>query len=409
MSRLLKLLWEAQSSLRSYKLRSFLMMLSVIIGIASLATVICIGQGTREEIVGLIAKHGLDMIMVRAGGVRQVFAPTTDRSIASLSEADAQAMEASIGNIVKISPVQNARGWRTSYGGKTLQPRVFGVGPTWADIRRRPIAQGEFINQSDVVSLAKVAVLGHNTAKMLFGDADPIGQTIRIGNDGFRVKGVFVEVGADPSGEDWDDRIVLPFSTTAKRLFGRPYLEQIVIQVRDVRRLPETAEQVGILLRERHNIRASADDDFFVRIPEDVKEAALETSTTLNKLLIAISSVALLVGGVVIMNIMLISVSQRTHEIGLRRAVGASRGDIITQFLLESLCVAVAAGLLGGLLGAGIASALGWKGVATSKVTWLPFALSVVSCGLLAIVFGLYPARKAALVDPVVALREKRI
>ena len=142
---------------------------------------------------------------------------------------------------------------------------------------------------------------------------------------------------------------------------------------------------------------------------EDVKEAALKTSTTLNQLLIAISAVALLVGGVVIMNIMLISVAQRTHEIGLRRAVGARRGDIIRQFLFEALCVAVAAGLLGALLGAGLASVLAWNDAATSKVTWIPFLLSVVSCGLLAVAFGLYPARKAALVDPVVALREKRM
>jgi putative ABC transport system permease protein len=385
------------------------MMLGLLIGVASLTAVICIGQGTRAEVMNMVAKQGWDLIMVRAGSAKQVFAPTTDRTIASLTEADAQAIEAGLGNIRYVSSVQNQRDWEVSYGRESVKPRVFGVGPTWHHIRHRPVERGEFLSQADLVNMSKVAILGCRTAKMLFGDADPVGQTIRIGNEAFQVKGVFVEAGVAPGGDDWDDRVVIPFTTSSRRLFGRLYLEQIVVQVRDPRKLPQTAEQIRKLLRERHQMRAGAEDDFFVREPEDVKQAALVTSSTLTTLLMVISSIAMLVGGIVIMNLMLISVSQRVHEIGLRRTVGARRKDILGQLLLESLCVALLGGLLGAAGGVGIASLLAWTGVAVSKVTWIPFAISFASCSLVAVLFGLYPARRAAQLDPVAALRDKRM
>jgi putative ABC transport system permease protein len=385
------------------------MMLGLVIGVASLTAVICIGQGTRAKVMHMAAKQGWDLIMVRAGSAKQVLAPTTDRTIASLIEADAQAIEAELGNIRYVSSVQAQRGWEVIAGDKSVKTRIFGVGPTWHHIRHRAVERGEFLSQADVVNMSKVAILGWRTAKMLFGEANPVGQTVRIGSEAFQVKGVFEEAGVTPGGDDWDDRVVIPFTTSSKRLFGRLYLEQIVIQVRDPRTLPQTAERVRQLLRERHQIRAGAEDDFFVREPEDVKEAALKTSSTLTTLLMAISGIALLVGGIVIMNLMLISVSQRIHEIGLRRTVGARRKDILGQFLLESLGVALVGGLLGAVVGVGIASLLAWRGVAVSQVTWTPFAIAIAACGLIAVVFGLYPARRAAQVDPVVALREKRM
>jgi putative ABC transport system permease protein len=409
MNRALRLAQQAGECLMSNRLRSFLMMLGLIIGIASLTAVICIGQGTQAQIMDMVAKQGWDLIMIRAGSAKQVFAPTTDRTVASLMDADAQAIEAGIGNLRYVSAVQNQRGWEVIHGDQSVKTRIFGVGPTWHHIRRRPVERGEFLTQADLVNMSKVAVLGFRTAKMLFGNADPIGETIRIGNQDFQVKGVFVEAGITPGGDDWDDRIVIPFTTSSKRLFGRLYLEQIVIQVRDARRLPQTAEQIRKLLRERHQIQPGAEDDFFVREPEDVKEAALSTSSTLTLLLMAISGIAMLVGGAVIMNLMLVSISQRVHEIGLRRTVGARRQDILGQFLLEALGVTLIGGLLGAAGGVGIARFLAWQGVAVSRITWIPFAISILSCSLIAIVFGLYPAVKASRVDPAAALREKRM
>jgi len=409
MNRNMRLLQQAGDSLMSNRLRSFLMMLGLIIGIASLTAVICIGQGTRAQVMDMVAKQGWDLIMIRAGSPKQVFAPTTDRTIASLMEADAQAIEAGLGNIRYISPTQNQRGWEVIYGDQSVKTRIFGVGPTWHLIRRRPVERGEFLDQSDVVNMTRVAILGFRTAKMLFGSADPVGQTIRIGSEAFQVKGVFVEAGIAPGGDDWDDRVVIPITTSSRRLFGRLYLEQIVVQVRDARRLHETAEKIRQLLRGRHQIRAGAEEDFFVREPEDLKEAALLTSSTLTALLIAISGISLLVGGVVIMNLMLISVSQRVHEIGLRLTVGARRRDILRQFLFEALFVALVGGLLGAAGGIGVSSLLAGAGVAVSKITWIPFVISIGACSLVAVAFGLYPARKASRLDPVIALRDKRM
>jgi putative ABC transport system permease protein len=406
MTRTLRLFRQAVAALLSNPLRSFLMMIGIVIGVASLTTVICIAQGTRAKIMEMVARQGWDLIMIRAGGAKQVFAPTTDRTIASLVEADEQAIENSVGNIRYISSVQNQRGWEVINGATSVKTRIFGVGPTWHQIRRRPVENGEFIAEGDLVSMARVAVLGFRTAKLLFGDTDPVGQTIRIGKDAFQVKGVFAEAGITPGGDDWDDRIVLPLTTTSRRLFGRPYLEQIVVQVRDARTLPRTVDEITKLLRDRHAIRPGAEDDFFVRGPQDVKEAALATSSTLTTLLIALAAIALVAGGVVIMNLMLISVSQRAREIGLRRTAGARQRDILVQFLFEALVVTLAGGFLGAAAGAIAATLLARTGVATSALTWLPFAMSIVACSVVALGFGLYPARKASQVDPAVALRK---
>ena len=405
MARTGKILGEACAALAANKLRSFLMMLGIIIGIGALTAVICIGQGTREEILGRVAKHGPDMIMVRPGGEKQVFMAETDRPKASLAPEDADAIEASFPGVLRVAKVQNERGWDVVYGDTSIKQRIFAVSPVWAMIRRRKgLSHGESISEEDALHASRVCVLGSITWKTLFGDADPVGETVRIGNDPFKVKGVFHEVGAAAGKDDWDYRVIVPVTTATKRMFGRTYLEQIVVQVRDATTVPETAEGLREFLRERHGIKPGGLDDFFVREPKHIKEVALSTSTTLTTLLLAVSGIALLVGGVVIMNIMLLSVSQRTHEIGLRRALGARRGDILGQFLAEALFLSLAGGLVGILSGIGVAVVFDSQ----SSVTWIPIATSVTSCTFVALVFGLYPARKAAGVDPAVALRGRR-
>lgn len=397
----MRLAREAWISLWSHPMRAIFMALGVAVGVAALSAVVSISQGARTRILGIVAKHGLDMLMVRPGGERQVLASGVDRNLSSLSEEDASAIESRLRNIELVALVQNQRGWEVVYGENAFKTRVFGVTPKWELIRRRGILKGEGIADEDVATAAKVVVLGYNVWKDLFGDADPVGQTVRLGNDPYKVKGVYVEMGVSAGGDQWDDRAVLPWTTTAKKLFGRTYLEQIVIRVRDVARIQETKMDIESLLRERRGLGAGAPADFFVREPGDVEAVATTASRTVETTLLAVAGVALLAGGIVIMNVMLLSVSQRVREIGLRRAVGARRGEITAQFLLESLIVILVGGAAGVACGLGAAPLLS----PDHAVSWVPFAAAFGSCAAVVILFGVYPAVKAARVDPVAALR----
>lgn len=408
MSRGWRIARHAAVSLAANRQRAFLMMLGLAVGVTVLSTVMIVGAGTRERIMGLVSKHGLDLLMVRAGGDVQVFAPRADRGIEALFEEDARAIAAEVPNVVLVSPVQNARGIPAVFEDRSVTTRVFGVATPWMEIRRWGVAEGEFIAEADMQAMGRVAVLGAKVARDLFPEGGAVGRTIRLGGDPYAVKGVFIEMGASAGGDDWDDRIVVPFATSSRRLFGRPYLEQIVIRVADAGRLPETARRVRELLRVRHQVGAGEPDDFFVREPEDVQGAALSTSSTLSSLLVAVSAVALLAGGMAILNLMLLAVSQRTHEIGVRRAVGARASDIRRQFLIESVFVAVAGALVGGAAGVTVSAALVGLGLAEAQLTWTPFAVGILACGAIGLAAGVHPARKAAAVDPAGALGERR-
>jgi putative ABC transport system permease protein len=409
MSRSARIARDVLVSLAANRSRTLLMMAGLTVGVAVLSAVIVVGQGTRQHVLSLVAKHGLDMIMVRAGGAVQVFAPSADRGIAALDESDVRAIEATIGDVVMVSAVQNQRGIDVAYEDRVVTTRAFGVEPDWMEIRRWGLQEGSFVSDADMAGLARVAILGAHVARSLFPDGGAVGRTIRVNGDPWTVGGVFIEMGASAGGDDWDDRIVVPFTTSSRRLFGRPYLEQIVLRVNDARRVPDVAEQVRDLLRVRHGIAAGQEDDFFVREPEDVMEAALETRMTLTGLLLAIGAIALLAGGIVIMNIMLLSVSQRAHEIGLRRALGARAGDITRQFLYEAVFVALTGAVVGVAVGVAVAAGLAAAGVTLARVTWLPFVTAVVACVVVALVFGITPARRAARLDPAAALRERRV
>jgi putative ABC transport system permease protein len=402
MAKPLRIAKEACASLTSNPARTSLMALGIAVGIAVLTSVIAIGQGTSARVMGLVAKHGLDMLMVRPGTSQQAFAPGQDRAISSINDGDAAAIESSISNLRLIGTVQNQRGWDVKFGDTSVKTRLFGVSHHWEAIRRRGLLRGEGINEEDNVHAAKVLVLGYTIWKELFGDADPVGQTVILGKDAFKVKGVYVEMGSSATGEDWDDRVVVPVTTTAKKLLGRPHLEQIVLQLRDANGLKTTAEQIRKLLRERHQIRPGAEDDFFVREPADLEEHAVGNRRDLTRMLLGISGVAIIIGGVVIMNLMAVSVAARAPEIGLRRAVGARMSDIRFQFLLETLGVT----LLGGVVGTGLGAAAAPLLSKDALITWVPFAIALGSCGLVALTFGLYPARRAAAVDPIRTLRE---
>lgn len=408
MSRTMRLVRHVSATLRANPMRTLLLMSGMMVGVAVLAAVIILGQGTRGRILDLVGKHGLDMIMVRAGGDAQVFAPTADRGLASLMEGDARAVEREIPGVRLVSGTQNLRGISVVAGDRQVTTRAFGVEPDWMAVRRWGVSEGEFIDAADMAATARVVLLGAGVARQLFPNGAAVGETIRVNGDPYIVKGVFIEMGTNAGGDDWDDRIVVPMTTSARRLFNRPYLEQIVMLVDDARRVPEVAERVRELLRVRHNIGPGQPDDFFVREPEDIEDAALETSNTLTTLLVALAGAALLAGALVIMNLMVASVSARRHEIGLRRAVGARAGDIERQFLLEAVGVSIGGGLVGLVIGVVAALLLGALGLGDTRLTWLPFVAALVACVTIGLAAGVIPARRAAQVPAAVALRERR-
>jgi len=288
---------------------------------------------------------------------------------------------------------------------QTVVSEAWGITPEFREYRDWDVESGEFLSNEDVRGTARVALLGSTLARKLFGEEDPIGATVRVDNVAFKVKGVLVAKGANPAGRDLDDRVMMPITTFAHRLYQVTYLSNIVVQLEDPRRMGETATAITALLRERHQIVAPKQDDFAVRTPEVMMEVFSGTTRTLTLFLEIVAAIALLVGGLVIMNIMLVSVGERTREIGIRRAVGARRKDILAQFLAEAAAVTLAGGLAGVLAGAVGAVALRALKDTPIRISWQAVAVAVISSIIVGIVFGVHPARRAARLHPVDALR----
>jgi putative ABC transport system permease protein len=388
------------------KLRTFFMMLGVLIGITALTIIVSVGQGAKLQVMQRMEKMGaFSAVMVVPGGGVTRGMGGVDNAPATLTAEDAQAVKAELPDVTDVAMVQIKRDVPVKLGGQSTTTVVWGVTPSHQKIRPAPLARGEFFGPEEQASAARVAVLGPDTAAALFGDADPLEETIRIDNTPFKVIGVLKRQGASPGGGNLDDRIIIPQATAARRLFNVTYLSQLVIQVKGNDQVAATAERVKAVLRERHHIAAGMPDDFSVRIAEQMLGVITGTSQTLTIFLSIVAGLSLLVGGFIVMNIMLISVSERTKEIGLRRAVGARRRDILLQFVLEAGAVTAAGGLVGvlvGVAGALLASRLvGWP----AAVSWPAIIGAVIFAGIVGLIFGVQPARKAAALHPVEALR----
>ena len=405
MSRSSRVMRDAIASLRANRSRTILMMLGPAAGVALLSATMVTTQGARSEVNSLIAKHGLDMVMVRAGGEVQVFAPGADRGLSVLFAEDALAIEREVPGVQMVSPVQNQRGITVVARDRSVVTRAFGVDSDWMTIRRWGVAEGEFISDADIAGASRVVLLAAKVSRELFPEGGALGETVRINNDPYVVKGLFIEMGTDAGGDDWDNRVVVPYTTSTRRLFNRPSLEQVVLRVADASRVAETAERVRALLRVRHQISQGKDDDFFVREPEDVGNAATETSSTLWTLLLAASLIALVGGGLATTSLMMAAVAQRIQEIGIRRATGAREADITRQFLTESLLVSAGGGTIGVAVGVLAALGLGALGLARAQLTWVPFAAALVASVVIGVAVGVRAARSAAELDPAAAVR----
>lgn len=405
MNRIVRIAKESIRMMAVNRLRVFFMMLGVAVGVASLTMMICVSKGAYKEVMDIVNRQGPDLLQVRPGTDKHTGLPSGSRQVVSLIEEDVDAILQHIGNIRAVSPVKDRKQIEVKYQDKFTLTRIFGVPPVWSEIRDFRQSRGEFIAEEDVSFAARVCVIGQTVKKNLFGDTDPIGQTIRIKDVPFTVKGELKWKGISAAGRDRDDRIIVPITTYFKRLFRDVHLTQIVITVADTSKMDKTVEDVRALLRERHKIAPGELDNFAMRTPEDLVNLASGTSRFLINLLTGIAGVSLLVAGIVITNIMLASISARKNEIGIRRALGARKSDILNQFMMECLLISIIGGILGTILGYGGSAILSSLKVAASKIAPLAIAASIVSCTVIALVFGIYPAKKAANQNPVDALR----
>ncbi len=395
---------EAYRALSRNKVRSSLTVLGITIGIAAVICVVAIGNAGSRQYQQQLQMLGDNLEWVEAGGRNVNGVRTGSNATKTLTVADANAILAEVPLIKKVSPqvdgstqlVYQNQNWFTSYRGES---------PEYLEIRRWTIAQGSNITAEDVVGANEVCVLGDTVRRQLFADEDPIGRTIKVKTMPCKVVGVLAAKGSSSSGHDEDDFILLPYTTAQKKIAGITWLKDIMCSAASHEVIPSATQQIVALLRERHKISPDTIDDFNIRTPEEVIQARLEASKTFTALLVSIASVALLVGGIGIMNVMLVSVTERTREIGIRMAIGATEGDVQSQFLGEAVVLSAFGGLCGIVLGIGGSFLLG------RALSWpmsIPPTAILIATGFavaVGVFFGFYPARKASRLDPIEALR----
>jgi len=402
--KILNIVLSAFRALRRNKMRSFLTMLGIIIGVAAVIAMLAIGQGAEYSVEQQITALGTNVLIVLPGSQNTSGLRGGAGTMTNLTEDDALAIQRECPSVSLLSPGTRSGG-QVIAGNMNWATGIEGTGPDYLEIRKWGIEYGEFYTDQDVKGAAKMCVLGKTVADNLFPESSPVGQNIRIRNVPFKVIGVLTKKGQNAMGQDQDDIILAPYTTVTRRLTWYPYLRQILVSASSPANIPIAQKEISELLRMRHKIAPYDSDDFTIRNQADLATAATATTEILTILLASIASVSLLVGGIGIMNIMLVSVTERTREIGIRMSVGARGRDILTQFLIEALVLSLLGGIAGILLGVGGSSAIStfakWPTIITFFSVLLSFGFSIA----IGIFFGFYPARKAALLNPIDALR----
>jgi putative ABC transport system permease protein len=394
----------ALRALARNKLRAFLTMLGIIIGVGAVIAMMAIGEGAKATIQAQIASLGTNVLIVLPGSSNQGGVRVGFGSVNTLVEGDARAMASEVRAVAHVSPVlrRNEQVIAAKLNWGTL---VQGVAPEYQQIRDWQVDEGRFIHEGDVESTAKIAVLGQTVARNLFGNDDPLDGLIRVRNVPLRVVGVLAAKGQSGQGQDQDDVVLIPYTTMQKRLMRITYLQSIMVSAVSADRVAEAQEQITGLLRQRHRIAPDREDDFTIRSLSDITEAATTSARVMTALLGSVASISLLVGGIGIMNIMLVSVTERTREIGIRMAVGARSRDIMLQFLVEAVVMAGTGGIAGILLGIGSSEVLGQWAQWPTRIDPAIVLVAFLFSGAVGVFFGFYPARKAANLDPIEALR----
>ncbi|MCC6398675.1 MAG: ABC transporter permease [Bacteroidetes bacterium] len=400
----LNIIRSAFRALRRNKMRSFLTMLGIIIGVGAVIAMLAIGQGAEYSVKQQISALGTNVLIVFPGSQQQGGLRVGAGSMTTLTEEDAAAIQKECPAVAYVSPGTRSGG-QVVAGNLNWGTSIEGTGADYLEIRKWTVEYGEYFSEQDVKGAAKVCVLGRTVADNLFPESSPIGQTVRLRNMPAKVIGVLSKKGQNAMGQDQDDIILAPYTTVLRRLSHFPYLRQILVSATSPNTIPEAERQITELLRMRHKIESFDQDDFTIRNQSDIAATATATTEILTILLASIAGVSLLVGGIGIMNIMLVSVTERTREIGIRMSVGARGRDILTQFLIEALVLSLLGGIVGIGLGVGgsyaISGLANWPTIVTAFSIILSFTFSIA----IGLFFGFYPARKAALLNPIDALR----
>jgi putative ABC transport system permease protein len=394
----------ALRALRRNKMRSMLTALGIIIGVASVVAMVAVGNGARARITKEVSNLGQNLLMVFAGSRRTGGVQSGLGTASALTLADADAIAREVTDVAAISPedsttaqaIANGRNWSTTVAGES---------PDYLKIRDWKLAAGSMFSDREVRGAAKVAVIGSKTANELFGPLNPVGQSVRLGNIPFVIVGLLESKGAGMGGQNQDDRIIIPYTTAMKRLTGDKYLRSLNVEIASSDRMETAEQQITALLRQRHRLTAGHDNDFNILNQKEIADTVNTISQIITLLLGSVAGISLLVGGIGIMNIMLVSVTERTREIGIRIAVGAQPGDIRLQFLIEAVTLSLLGGGIGVLCGVGASHLVGmltsFQAVVSTGSILLAFGVS----SAIGIFFGFYPATKAAALNPIDALR----
>ncbi len=394
-------------ALLANRVRSFLTMLGIIIGIASIISLLAVGTGAKKRLLEQISSMGSNVILVVPGSTTAGGLQLGPGAIPTLTYEDARAIKSECPSVDSVAP--NVRGGaQVVYGNQNWSTMILGVTPDFFAVREWPVLRGRIFSQSDVDGATKSCAIGKTIAEKLFGSMEPLGRMIRIQNMPFTVIGVLDRKGQSPQGTDQDDAIFIPLRTAQRRLFGGPFpeaIQAVLVRARDASSLQQAKNEMTSLLRQRHRIAGSKEPDFTVQSLTEIVSVALRSAKTMSLLLGAVASISLVVGGIGIMNIMLVSVTERTREIGIRMAIGARRRDVLFQFLVEAVLLTTLGGVIGIALGvaASMLSAriLSWPAVVSGRSV----VFAVLFSAVIGIFFGLYPARRAANLRPIDALR----
>lgn len=395
----------ALTSLYANKMRSLLTMLGIIIGVGAVIALVSVGMGVRSNVTSSIASLGSNMLIISPGASNKGGVRGAAGSRQTLKYDDAKAIRSKVKDIDYVSPTVQTS-YQIVYGNQNWNTTVEGVTPEFMSIRSLSVSNGSFISTNDLEKRNRVAVIGTTVAENLFDEKNPVGQNIRINNQPYKVIGLLTSKGQSSMGQDQDDMIYVPLTTAMERMLGITYVQSINVQVSDSTKMDQVQENIETLLRQRHHLTAgNKEDDFTVRNLTSLMETVSQSTSMLTLLLGAIAGISLLVGGIGIMNIMMVSVTERTREIGIRKALGATFMNIMTQFLIESMVIGVIGGLIGILVGIGASQLISKFGNFTTVITATPIIVSFAFSVGIGLFFGIYPARKAAKLDPIEALR----